>query len=516
VQITGLYGLTAADWKTLLTQAGLKAVSYQIQAIPAASVLDSFVADLETLGVTKVYYSNKGVGAQTYDTAASALPSVAKAKRALKASGITLGYRTTNKDFVQKRNLDGYEGQTMDWSAIDFSDPTWWLNPIPMITDPNMNATYTKTSAIDDVAAAGIPIDLDTFWTARSSRTVRDEIDKYKDSIDQISLQDLGITWNISYVSEELYEGHLNLDSIISAANAAGVESYVVTQEGGWYGNDPVASAKRSFDTLKAKGILVQSPVVPPEEEDGDNGDGNGDNGGNGDSGNGNGNDTGNGGTTPPPSDTGNGGTTPPPNNNGNGNTPAGDGGTNVTPPTNLLGTVPTPVVTGKSTVGGVLTVNPGAWPTGTKLTYQWYADGKAIKGATSKTFKVTKAVAGKKITVTVTGALNGVTKSSASPKSKAQTALNVFKKAPVPKITGTAKVGKKLTVKVGAWSPKATKFTYKWYRDGKVIKKATKKTYKLKKADKGHKITVKVTATKSKYVKTTKTSKKTKKVKGK
>jgi hypothetical protein len=87
------------------------------------------------------------------------------------------------------------------------------------------------------------------------------------------------------------------------------------------------------------------------------------------------------------------------------------------------------------------------------------------------------------------------------------------FAKAPQPKITGKAKVGKTLKAKVGKWSPKPG-FTYKWYANGKAIKGATKASLKLKKAQKGKRISVEVTATKTGYATVAKTSKKTAKVK--
>ncbi|MBK7822101.1 MAG: CAP domain-containing protein [Tessaracoccus sp.] len=82
-----------------------------------------------------------------------------------------------------------------------------------------------------------------------------------------------------------------------------------------------------------------------------------------------------------------------------------------------------------------------------------------------------------------------------------------------VPKISGTAKVGKKLTAKAGAWGPKPVTLTYQWYRNGKKIAKATTSTYTLKAADKGKKITVKVTGKKKGYATASKTSKPTSKV---
>jgi len=90
---------------------------------------------------------------------------------------------------------------------------------------------------------------------------------------------------------------------------------------------------------------------------------------------------------------------------------------------------------------------------------------------------------------------------------------VKAFDKTPKPKITGKAKVGKTLKAKVGTWNPKPN-FTYQWYANGKAIKSAKKATLKLKKAQKGKKITVKVTAKKIGFITAAKTSKKTAKVK--
>ncbi|MDR1791012.1 MAG: WD40 repeat domain-containing protein, partial [Propionibacteriaceae bacterium] len=80
------------------------------------------------------------------------------------------------------------------------------------------------------------------------------------------------------------------------------------------------------------------------------------------------------------------------------------------------------------------------------------------------------------------------------------------FKKAPVPKISGVKKVGRKLTAKAGTWSP-AAQLTYNWYRNGKAIAGAYKSTYTLTAKDLGKKITVKVTGYRNNYAKTPKKS---------
>ncbi|HEY3547688.1 MAG TPA: hypothetical protein VGK17_16565, partial [Propionicimonas sp.] len=81
------------------------------------------------------------------------------------------------------------------------------------------------------------------------------------------------------------------------------------------------------------------------------------------------------------------------------------------------------------------------------------------------------------------------------------------------PTISGTAKVGKKLTARVKAWSPVA-RFTYQWYANSTAIQGATKSIWKLAKGQKGRKITVRVTGSWADYASVSLTSKTTAKVK--
>ncbi|MFT3889136.1 MAG: hypothetical protein QM713_13360 [Arachnia sp.] len=171
-----------------------------------------------------------------------------------------------------------------------------------------------------------------------------------------------------------------------------------------------------------------------------------------------------------------------------------------------------TPTISGTAKVGKKLTAKAGTWTSGAKLSYQWKRDGKSIKGATSSTYTLTASDLKKKITVTVTGSKSGYTTVAKTSKATAKVAAGTLTAA-TPKISGTAKVGKKLTAKAGTWT-KGTKLTYAWYANGKVVKGKTSSTLKLTSSVKGKKITVKVTGTKSGYNKVTKTSKATAKVK--
>lgn len=172
------------------------------------------------------------------------------------------------------------------------------------------------------------------------------------------------------------------------------------------------------------------------------------------------------------------------------------------------------PTIAGTAKVGQTLAATPGTWsPSSVNVAYQWLRDGKAIKGATRPKYKLVAADAGKKIAVKVTASKD--TYASASKTTAAKTvALQALTATPTPKVSGTAKVGKKLTAKPGTWKPSGVKLSYRWLRNGKSISGATKSTYTLKKADVGKKISVKVTGKKSGYKTVAKTSKATATVK--
>jgi alpha-tubulin suppressor-like RCC1 family protein len=80
-----------------------------------------------------------------------------------------------------------------------------------------------------------------------------------------------------------------------------------------------------------------------------------------------------------------------------------------------------TPQIRGLARMGSTLSVVAGAWTGGAaraRLSYQWYASGKKLIGASGATLKVRSGYVGKRISVTVTGTLGGygtVTRTSAA-----------------------------------------------------------------------------------------------------
>jgi hypothetical protein len=75
------------------------------------------------------------------------------------------------------------------------------------------------------------------------------------------------------------------------------------------------------------------------------------------------------------------------------------------------------------------------------------------------------------------------------------------------PAIAGVAKLGKKLTASTGRWSPAPSAYSFRWFRNGKAIKGGANRKHKVVRADRGKRLTVRVTARKAGYKSKTVTS---------
>jgi hypothetical protein len=89
---------------------------------------------------------------------------------------------------------------------------------------------------------------------------------------------------------------------------------------------------------------------------------------------------------------------------------------------------------------------------------------------------------------------------------------LTVRRKA---KLTGAARVGRSITLTLPTFTQSKVKFSFRWYADGKRIKKQTKSSLKLTNAYKGKRISVTITVSRTGYKSTTLTLRLGGKVKG-
>jgi len=169
-------------------------------------------------------------------------------------------------------------------------------------------------------------------------------------------------------------------------------------------------------------------------------------------------------------------------------------------------------------TVGGSVTLTATVTPSAAAGSVEFFDGSTSLGTSVVSTGKATKtttvaSVGSHSYKATYTPSSSSYDASTSPVVTVTGIAKKAFTKTNKPTISGTAKVGKKLTAKVKAWSPVA-KFTYQWYANGTAIQGATKSTWKLAKAQKGKKITVQVTGSRADYASVSLTSKATAKVK--
>ncbi|TNC37613.1 hypothetical protein [Mumia zhuanghuii] len=163
--------------------------------------------------------------------------------------------------------------------------------------------------------------------------------------------------------------------------------------------------------------------------------------------------------------------------------------------PAGTLAPVAALKATGKVAVGQRLTATGGTTNPASSVSYQWLVGGKVAGSGAAYVLKpadLGKAVAVRS-TATRVGYVTRVTTANVG-----KVAAGTFAVKGKAKITGKAKVGKKIKVKAGKAA--GAKVKYQWLKNGKAIKGAKGKTLKLKKSFKGKKISVKVTYSKAGY----------------
>jgi Zn-dependent metalloprotease len=158
------------------------------------------------------------------------------------------------------------------------------------------------------------------------------------------------------------------------------------------------------------------------------------------------------------------------------------------------------PTITGTARVGSTLTATPGTWsPAATSVDHQWLRNGSPISGATSSTYALAAADYGTRVSVRVTASSTEWSAGAAGIKVSAPTA-SIASGPPIratvrPVISGTARVGSKLTVSKGTWNHTPERYLYTWLHNGVPLIGYNSNTYTLRPSDHGAKITARVDA---------------------
>lgn len=166
----------------------------------------------------------------------------------------------------------------------------------------------------------------------------------------------------------------------------------------------------------------------------------------------------------------------------------------------------PAPVTTAKPTIQGTaavgerLKVTAGTWSPGYDwLEYQWLRDGAPIRGADWRAYDVTSADRGHRLSVRLTAYSFNREPATVVTAPTATIGLKPAPQAVVrPVITGKKRVGRVLEVSRGEWRPAYDRLRFKWLRDGDRIEGASGRRYRLVRADRGHRVSVRVIAIKA------------------
>lgn len=163
---------------------------------------------------------------------------------------------------------------------------------------------------------------------------------------------------------------------------------------------------------------------------------------------------------------------------------------------------IPTPLISGLVNEGVSLTVDPGTWPVGTVLTYQWRSDGQAVTGATASTLTLNATLVGHRISVVVSGEKVGYDVSNAASQ-ETSAVVGYIPLRPIPRISSdsvTPRVGSLVQVFTGSWTP-GTRLSFVWFRDGREIIGATQSSLIVTREDLGHTLRVTVHGQAAGYV---------------
>jgi hypothetical protein len=166
--------------------------------------------------------------------------------------------------------------------------------------------------------------------------------------------------------------------------------------------------------------------------------------------------------------------------------------------------------------VGVTLHAQAQGWLPGATVHFVWRDTERGLDLSHSSSYKVPGTEKGHKLSIFAWGEAPhlGNTKKQGMIGESYLVGAGLFTTTPTPTITGTAKVGSKLTAGHGSWSPSTgLSYTYQWYAQASptatpvVIAHATHSTLTLTSSDVGETITVRVTAHKHDYTTTGMTS---------
>jgi sugar phosphate isomerase/epimerase len=114
-----------------------------------------------------------------------------------------------------------------------------------------LNGKTVMEIIIAETGSDEVEMELDTYWVQAGGGDPADWLGRLKGRASLLHLKDYGVDPKGRAVFEEIGQGNLGWEKIMSAAKRAGCRWYIVEQDGDWENGDPFQSLKMSLAYLK-------------------------------------------------------------------------------------------------------------------------------------------------------------------------------------------------------------------------------------------------------------------------
>jgi sugar phosphate isomerase/epimerase len=213
VELAGYAGKSATEYKALLDENGLRAVSAHVGIDQVRDSPAQVIADAKLFGLSYVVVPWIGSPyVDSFEGFQQVGRLLATAAPVFAAEGITLGYH--NHAFEFEKSEGGVNG----------------------------------FDAIFEAAGPDVCVELDTFWVKKAGHDPAGYLKRYAGRTPLVHLKDMDAAGDFAPVGTGTidYEG-----SLLPAARAAGVRFYIVEQDSCVAPLTPLESARTSFENLK-------------------------------------------------------------------------------------------------------------------------------------------------------------------------------------------------------------------------------------------------------------------------
>ncbi len=215
VELAGFAGLTAEEFKAALDEAGLKAVSSHASLQQVEDDFDAVVAQARLFG-----YSYVGLGSVPVEMRGSRENWVATAQRLSEVG----------------KKLREEAGLTFFYHNHAFEFEEQYDN------DYGLDLLYANSDS------QNLQAELDTYWVQKGGENPVEYLQKYAGRTPILHIKDMGADGDFA----EIGTGSLNWPAIFAAAEAGGVQAYIVEQD--TCPGNPLDSVRISIENLKKMG----------------------------------------------------------------------------------------------------------------------------------------------------------------------------------------------------------------------------------------------------------------------